>query len=160
MTTDTSKCGLERLICTALTGRPCDPPREGHVAEAARGDGGTGWICGNPQDYDREFCVDRVQLAGFLKATQPEALGIGQGGRVEDIPNRLAHLSGLLPVVGMDLSILGQVELAPLPGNRRPHCAPGSPADPRDHHWPPLRLPSSPVLATPVRTLSSGLRLH
>ncbi len=72
MTTDTSERGLERLICTALTGHPCDPPREGHVAEVPRGEGGTGWIGGNPQDYDREFCVDRVQLAGFLKATQPE----------------------------------------------------------------------------------------
>ena len=83
MTTDTSELGLERSVCTALTGRPCDPPREGHVAEAARGDGGTGWICGNPQDYGREFCVDRVQLAVFLKATQPEAagaLGLDEGG--------------------------------------------------------------------------------
>ena len=25
MTTDTSEAGLERLICSALTGRPCDP---------------------------------------------------------------------------------------------------------------------------------------
>ena len=83
MTTDTSERGLERLICTALTGHPCDPPREGHVAEVPRGEGGTGWIGGNPQDYDREFCVDRVQLAGFLKATQPEvaeALALDEGG--------------------------------------------------------------------------------
>ena len=85
----------ERLVCTALTGHPCDPPREGHGAEAPRGDGGTGWTCGNPQDYDREFCVDRVQLAVFLKATQPEAaeaLGLYEGG-----PTRrkfLARLQG------------------------------------------------------------------
>ena len=95
MTTDTSEMGLERLICTALTGHPCDPPREGHVAEVPRGDGGTGWIGGNPQDYDREFCVDRVQLAGFLKATQPEvaeSLALDEGG-----PTRrkfLARLQG------------------------------------------------------------------
>ena len=95
MTTDTSERGLERLICTALTGHPCDPPREGHVAEVPRGEGGTGWIGGNPQDYDREFCVDRVQLAGFLKATQPEvaeALALDEGG-----PTRrkfLARLQG------------------------------------------------------------------
>ena len=25
MTTDTTERGLERLICTALTGAPCDP---------------------------------------------------------------------------------------------------------------------------------------
>ena len=83
MITDTSERGLERLICTALTGHPCDPPREGHVAEVPRGEGETGWIGGNPQDYDREFCVDRVQLAGFLKATQPEvaeSLALDEGG--------------------------------------------------------------------------------
>ncbi len=27
MTTDTSEKGLERLICTALTGTACDPPQ-------------------------------------------------------------------------------------------------------------------------------------
>ena len=27
MTTDTSERGLERHICTALTGHPCDPPK-------------------------------------------------------------------------------------------------------------------------------------
>ena len=95
MTTDTSERGLERLVCTALTGHPCDPPREGHGAEAPRGDGATGWICGNPQDYDREFCVDRFQLAAFLKSTQPEAaeaLALDEGG-----PKRrkfLARLQG------------------------------------------------------------------
>ena len=81
MTTDTSERGLERLICTALTGRPCDPPREGHVAEAARGDGGTGWICGNPQDYDREYTVDLAQLLAFLVETQTDAF---EGLHLED----------------------------------------------------------------------------
>ena len=32
-TTDPSERGLERLICTALTGHPCDPPKEDQVAE-------------------------------------------------------------------------------------------------------------------------------
>ena len=74
MTTDTSERGLERLICTALTGHPCDPPQESMAAEARPGyDGGEGWSGGNPHDYDREFCVDRVQLAAFLKSTQPDA---------------------------------------------------------------------------------------
>ena len=35
------------------------------------GYGGVGWSCGSPHDYDREFCVDRVQLAAFLQNTQP-----------------------------------------------------------------------------------------
>ena len=72
MTTDTSERGLERLICTALTGHACDPAKAGEVAAARPGPDG-GWSGGNPHDYDREFCVDRVQLAAFLRATQPEA---------------------------------------------------------------------------------------
>ena len=71
--TDTSERGLERLICTALAGHPCDPRKEGRAAEAPAGYGGVGWIGGSPHDYDREFCVDRIQLAAFLHATQPEA---------------------------------------------------------------------------------------
>ena len=73
MITDTSERGLERLICTALAGHPCDPPPAGGGAEPAVAYDGMGWICGSYHDYDREHCVDRVQLARFLRATQPEA---------------------------------------------------------------------------------------
>ena len=31
-----------------------------------------GWSAGNWPDYDRKYCVDLVQLAAFLRATQPE----------------------------------------------------------------------------------------
>ena len=72
MTTDTSERGLERLICTALAGYPCDPPKEARPAEAPTGYGGAGWSGGNTYDYDREFCVDLVQLAAFLDVTQPD----------------------------------------------------------------------------------------
>ena len=72
-TTDTSERGLERVICLALTGHSCDPPQESRPADAQPGSGGAGWSGGNPHDYDREFCVDRVQLAAFLNSTQPEA---------------------------------------------------------------------------------------
>ncbi len=95
MATDTSERGLERLICTALAGHPCDPPKEGKVAEARPAYGGVGWSAGNSHDYDREFCVDRLQLAGFLHATQPESaesLALGADG-----PTRrkfLARLQG------------------------------------------------------------------
>jgi len=95
MTTDTSERGLERVICTALTGHPCDPPKEGTVGEPAVGYGGVGWTGGNAHDYDRECCVDLVQVAAFLRATQPEAaesLGLGEDG-----PTRrkfLARLQG------------------------------------------------------------------
>ena len=73
MTTDISERGLERLICSALTGHPCDPPKAGTVGEPDTAYGGVGWSCGNAQDYDREFCVDLIQLAAFLHATQPKA---------------------------------------------------------------------------------------
>ena len=66
MTTDTSERGLERLICTALTGAPCDPPQPGVVREPTPAYGGTGWICGDPAGYDREYCVDLTQLRAFL----------------------------------------------------------------------------------------------
>ena len=72
MPTDTSEKGLEALICTALTGHPCDPPRAGAVQERPAAYS-AGWTCGNPRDYDREHCVDLAQLSAFLRATQPSA---------------------------------------------------------------------------------------
>ena len=51
MTTDTSERGLERLICTALAGHPCEPPQESTVADALPGYGdGARWSGGNPHD--------------------------------------------------------------------------------------------------------------
>ena len=94
MTTDTSEKGLERLICTALTGAACDQPQGGAIAERPSSYG-AGWICGDPQDYDREYCVDLAQLSAFLRATQPDAaesLGLDEDG-----PTRrrfLARLQG------------------------------------------------------------------
>ena len=70
---DTTERGLERLICTALTGQGCEAPAAGTVGEPPVGYGGVGWSCGNPHDYNREFCVDLVQLSAFLRDTQPEA---------------------------------------------------------------------------------------
>ncbi len=95
MTTDTSERGLERLICTALAGHPCEPPAAGTVAEPPAGYGGVGWSGGNFHDYDREHCVDLVQLSAFLHATQPKAAA--SLGLSEDGPTRrkfLARLQG------------------------------------------------------------------
>ncbi len=72
MATDTSERGLERWICTALTGCPCDPAGIGEMVEPPARYGGVGWVCGNPRDYDRDYCVDLVQLSAFLRATQLE----------------------------------------------------------------------------------------
>ncbi len=73
MTTDTSEQGLERLICIALTGDPCEPPKADSVREAHDAYGGVGWRAGSWLDYDREHCFDLVQLSAFMQATQPRA---------------------------------------------------------------------------------------
>ena len=93
MTTDTTERALERLICTALAGHPCEPPAEGAVADPPAGYGGVGWSGGNFHDYDREYCVDLVQLAAFLRDTQPQAaesLALSEDG-----PTRRAVLTRL-----------------------------------------------------------------
>ena len=95
MTTDTSEAGLERLICEALTGDPCEPPSGRTVGEPPPGYGGVGWSPGNHHDYDREYCVDLVQLRAFLQATQPNtapALRLGEDGPVRR--RFLARLQG------------------------------------------------------------------
>ena len=58
MPTDLTEHGLERLICKALTGDPCDPPSGRPVGMPSPGFGGVGWSPGNHHDYDREHCVD------------------------------------------------------------------------------------------------------
>jgi type I restriction enzyme, R subunit len=93
VTTDTSERGLERLICTALTGHRCDSPKEGTVGEPDAGYGGVGWSCSNPYDYDRDYCVDIVQLSAFLRTSQPEvaeSLALD-----EDEPTRRSFLARL-----------------------------------------------------------------
>jgi type I restriction enzyme R subunit len=95
--TDISERGLERLICRALTGGPCDPEtaQAGTIREPGTSYGGSGWTCGSFEDFDREYCVDLAQLGAFLQATQPdsaEALDLGASG-----PTRqkfLARLQG------------------------------------------------------------------
>ncbi len=95
MPTDTSERGLERLICTALAGHPCDPPPGPTVGEPPAHYAGVGWSGGNFHDYDREYCVDLAQFSTFLRITQPEAaesLGLSEAG-----PTRrrfLARLQG------------------------------------------------------------------
>lgn len=93
MTTDTSERGLERLICTALTGHPCDPVQPNQAPVPTPAYGGSGWIGGQAYDYDREYCVDLAQLSTFLRATQPdeaEALNLD-----EDSPTRRTFLARL-----------------------------------------------------------------
>ncbi|MFV9505407.1 MAG: type I restriction endonuclease subunit R [Oscillochloridaceae bacterium umkhey_bin13] len=72
MPSDTSERGFEQRSCTLLAGHGCEPPSGKTIGEPAVGYGGVGWSAGNPHDYDREHCLDLVQLAAFLHATQPE----------------------------------------------------------------------------------------
>ena len=100
MTTDTSERGLERLICTALTGSPCDAAlaQAGPESDAAAAAGGAGWICGDPDDYDREYTVDLAQLLAFLIETQPDVF---KGLRLEDAgPARRKFLARLQGEIG------------------------------------------------------------
>ncbi|MFZ5997878.1 MAG: type I restriction endonuclease, partial [Nitrospirota bacterium] len=97
--TDTSEAALETLICRALTGgSDCGPRPAGvpaFVAETPVPYGGVGWLPGDPADYDREYCVDLVQLAAFLRATQPrvaEALELDQDSSIRR--KFLARLQG------------------------------------------------------------------
>ena len=90
VTTDTSERGFERLICETLTGSDCEPSQEGAIAELPSSYGAV-WTCGDPQGYDREYCVDLAQLTAFLRATQPEvaeSLDLG-----DDSPTRRRFLA-------------------------------------------------------------------
>ncbi|MYA35417.1 MAG: hypothetical protein F4030_07155 [Gammaproteobacteria bacterium] len=130
MSTDTSERGLERLICTELAGHPCEPPAAATVGEPPANYGGVGWTGGNHHDYDREYCVDLVQLAAFLRETQPEtaeSLALDENG-----PTRRKFLSRLQGEISnrgiVDVLRKGikhgarELELfygAPTPGNER-----------------------------------------
>ena len=76
MTTDTSEKELESLIVGVLVDQ-------------------NGYVHGEPEDYDREYCVDWTQLSAFLSQTQPDAF---EGLRLEEAgPARrkfLARLQG------------------------------------------------------------------
>ena len=94
-TSDTSEKGLETLIVRAMTGTSGLFTDDGVLRDDAASYGDTGWVPGDPHDYDREYAVDLAQLAAFLRATQPqvaEALDLDH-----DSPTRrkfLARLQG------------------------------------------------------------------
>ena len=79
MTSDTTERGLEELIVGVLVDE-------------------NGYAHGEPEDYDREYCVDLAQLAAFLSETQPRAF---EGLRLEDDgPQRRKFLARLQGEVG------------------------------------------------------------
>ena len=130
MATDTSEQGLERLICTALAGHPCDPPVAATSGEPPAGYGGVGWSGGVRLDYDREYCVDLAQLTAFLRATQPEAaeaLALHEDGptrrkflaRLQGEVSKRGTIDVLRKGVGHGAHSLALFYGTPSPGNER-----------------------------------------
>lgn len=74
MSTDNSERGLERRICEALIGRPCDiaSSQQDSCVQSPVPSNGTGWICGHPNNYDRRYTVDATQLLTFRVKSQPD----------------------------------------------------------------------------------------
>lgn len=94
--TDTTEKGLELLIFDTMTGpaRAVGPLTSGTAGgETPTPYGGTGWIAGDPRDYDRGYCVDLVQLQAFLSDTQPDVAETVD--LVHDSPTRRRFLSRL-----------------------------------------------------------------
>jgi hypothetical protein len=55
------------LISRAMTGRThlLEPPHQ-PTPSAVAVSGSSGWLLGDPRHYDRNFCLDLVQLQGVL----------------------------------------------------------------------------------------------
>lgn len=101
--TDITEKGLETLIMRHMTGTDgLAPVTEGRVAETpdtleAAKAAGSGWLAGNPRDFDRTYALDVPQLFLFLLTTQPDTvkkLEIGDYRDTKDI-NRQKFLARL-----------------------------------------------------------------
>ena len=71
--TDTTEGGLETRIVRLLADGSGDASNAGEIGERPAAYS-TGWIAGEPADYDRGNCVDLKQLSAFLVATQPNVV--------------------------------------------------------------------------------------
>ncbi|NDP61159.1 type I restriction endonuclease subunit R [Polaromonas sp.] len=110
MRTDLSEKGLETLIFRHMTGADgLSPAAHAHsgtvqtlAAEEIPAWGGTGFLAGNPKDFDRAHALDTVQLFAFLRATQPQVLkklAIADTTDARDI-NRLKFLTRMSSEIG------------------------------------------------------------
>lgn len=102
MTTDTTEKGLETLIMRHMTGTDGLAFSTGVVEQSQTPYGGTGYIAGNPREYDRAHALDVSQLFAFLRNTQPETLGKLAIADIEDLHdiNRLKFLARLSGEIG------------------------------------------------------------
>jgi len=102
VSTDISEKGLESLIVRHMTGTDGLAVAPMLAAEETGPLGGTGYLAGSPQDYDRAHALDVPHLFALLQTTQPETfqkLGIGHYGDGMDI-NRLKFLARLSSEIG------------------------------------------------------------
>ena len=102
MTTDTSEKALETLIVRHLTGTDGLAVPPNLAAEPRPPYGGTGWLAGCAQDYDRAHALDVPQLFAYLRATQPlsfDKLGIADTRDPKDM-QLLKFLARLSAEVG------------------------------------------------------------
>jgi type I restriction enzyme R subunit len=108
MSADISEKGLETLIMRHMTG--VDGlvfGADGVFAEtpdaiAAQKAAGSGWLAGNPKDFDRAYALEAPQLFQFLQATQPEAfkkIGMADYKDAKDMA-RLKFLARLSNEIG------------------------------------------------------------
>lgn len=102
MSTDVSEKGLESLIVRHMTGTTGLGVAPGALAEPDARYGGTGYLAGSPQDFDRAHALDVAQLFAFLRVTQPDAfqkIGMADASDTRDI-NRLKFLTRLSAELG------------------------------------------------------------
>ncbi len=102
MSTDITEKGLETLIMRHMTGGDGLTVAPNTAAEVRAPYGGTGYIAGSAQDYDRAHALDVPQLFAFLRTTQPEAfrkLALAGANDARDI-NRLKFLARLSAEIG------------------------------------------------------------
>jgi type I restriction enzyme, R subunit len=102
VTTDTSEKGLESLIMRHMTGTDGLAVKPNTIALQRPPYGGTGYVAGSAQDYDRAHALDAQQLFAFMRATQPEAfkkLALTDATDPKDI-NRLKFLTRLSGDIG------------------------------------------------------------
>ena len=102
MTTDTSEKGLETLIMRHMTGEAGLAVAPNTAAERFAPYGGTGYIAGSAQDYDRAHALDVPQLFAFLQDTQLDAfkkVAMADANDPKDI-NRLKFLARLSAEIG------------------------------------------------------------
>jgi type I restriction enzyme R subunit len=100
VTTDTSEKGLESLIMRHMTGTDGLAVSPNTVTERVAPYGGTGYMAGRAQDYNRAQALDVPRLFAFLEATQPEAFKqLAITNDPNDI-NRLKFLTHLSAEIG------------------------------------------------------------